>query len=556
MSNTQQTSNPVTEVEPLDVLVVGAGFGGINALHVYRSAGLSVRLLEAGMGVGGTWFWNRYPGARVDIESLEYSYGFSDEIQQEWSWSMRYAEQPEVERYLNWVTDKLDLRKDMQFDAHVTWMEFDEATALWNLETATGERFRARHCVMAVGFLSAPHWPDLPGLDTFKGELVHTGQWRDDIELEGKRIGVIGTAATGVQLIPKLAEIASHLSVFQRTANWAFPIKDMPMPKDYERYVKENYAEIRRQEHEQPGYGVVLVDFKLKEAPDKSALEVSDEEREREFEERWQTGGLNVARSYTDLAIDRRANDLLRDFCERKIRSVVKDPKVAELLIPRDHGPLLRRPCGETNYYETYNRSNVTLVDVKSDPIVEVTESGVKLASGAEHEVDVLIAATGFDAGSGGLLRIDIRGRDGQKLADAWSEGVSTHLGLTTRGFPNLFFVNGMQSPSAFFSPPLLADFQNKLVVDIIRQVEAAGGIAIEPTEEAQAAWVQECEDIISATLYPTADSWWMGANIEGKKRQVVSYPGGMAQYRVRALEAADGLAMFEVHRQDAAAAS
>lgn len=538
-------------VDRLDIVVVGAGFGGINALHVYRNAGFSVKLLEAGSGVGGTWYWNRYPGARVDIESLEYSYGFSDEIQQEWKWSRRYASQPEVERYLNWVTDKLDLRRDMQFDSHVTSMEFDEAESVWNLETTTGERFQARYCVMAVGLLSAPHWPDIPGLETFKGELVHTGQWREDLDYEGKRVGVIGTAATGVQLIPHLAEKVSHLSVFQRTANWCFPIVDMPMPEDYERYVKENYAQIRQAEHEQPGYGVVLVNFKLSQWPTKSALEVSDEEREQEFEARWRDGGLNVARSYHDLAILQHANDLLRDFCERQIRSRVEDPEVAELLIPDDHGPLLRRPCGETGYYEAYNRSNVSLVDVKSDPIVEVTERGIKLASGAEHELDIIVFATGFHAGSGGLLRIDIRGRGGMKLKDTWADGVNTYLGLMTHGFPNMFVINGHQSPSAFFSPPLLAHFQNTLVVDLIRAAEAAGGGWIEPTVEAQESWSQACTDAIAMTLYPSANSWWMGTNIPGRKRQVVSYAGGMAQYMKIAREAVEGVNIFGGHDDD-----
>jgi cation diffusion facilitator CzcD-associated flavoprotein CzcO len=556
--NANQETNEATPASEdlLDVVVVGAGFGGINSLHVYRTAGFKVRLLEAGEGVGGTWYWNRYPGARVDIESLEYSYGFSDEIQQEWKWSRRYAAQEEVEQYLNWVTDKLDLRRDMQFGAHVVRAEFDDDQAIWELETATGEIVHARYAVMATGFLSAPHWPDIPGREKFQGELVHTGQWPEDIALEGKKVGVIGSAATAVQLVPRVAERAEHLNVFQRTANWAFPIIDMTMPEEYERYVKENYARIREEEANQPGYGVVLCNFKLRSAPTLSALEVSDEVREREFTHMWETGGLNVAASYTDLAVDKRANDLLRDFCERQIRNVVRDPEVAERLIPKDHGPLLRRPCGEDGYYEAFNRANVSLIDVKSDPIAEITETGVKLASGAEHELDVLIAATGFDAGAGGLLRIDIRGRDGLKLKDVWAHGVEAHLGLTTRGFPNMFFINGMQSPSAFFSPPLLADHQNRLVAELVREAEARGLPWIEPTEEAQATWAQACEDAIAGTLYPTADSWWMSANIPGKKRQVVSYAGGMKAYREASRDAIDGLKAFDLEPKASVRAS
>jgi cation diffusion facilitator CzcD-associated flavoprotein CzcO len=554
MDTDQIGADTRTSDDLLDIVVVGAGFGGVNALHVYRQAGFNVRLLEAGAGVGGTWYWNRYPGARVDIESLEYSYGFSDEIQQEWKWSHRYARQEEVERYINWVTDKLDLRSYMQFNSFVERMEFDDADGTWELETRSGETFRTRYCVMAVGFLSAPHWPEIPGRDNFKGELVHTGRWPEGLDLTGKKVGVIGSAATAVQLVPALAPVVEHLNVFQRTANWCFPIIDMPMPEDYERYVKQNYARIREEEHDQPGYGVVLVDFKLAPPPEKSALEVSDEEREHEFSERWRTGGLNVARSYTDLAVDQHANDLLRHFCERQIRRVVRDPKVADTLTPKDHGPLLRRPCGETGYYEAFNRPNVTLVDVKHDPIDRITERGIRLETGAEYQLDVIIAATGFDAGSGGLLQIDIRGREGLKLGDAWEDGVSTHLGISTCGFPNMFFVNGMQSPSAFFSPPLLADFQNNLIVDLIRQVESAGGQWVEPTAEAQEAWVHACAAAIAPTLYPTANSWWMGDNIPGKKRQVVSYAGGMKEYRILSREAVQGLKAFHVKRADTAA--
>jgi cation diffusion facilitator CzcD-associated flavoprotein CzcO len=556
MNTLETTTSAESDTGVLDILVVGAGFGGINALHVYRAAGFSVKLVEAGSGVGGTWFWNRYPGARVDIESLEYSYGFSDEIQQEWKWSRRYAGQLEVEQYMNWVTDKLELRDDMIFDEHVTRAVFDQDSRVWNVETATGSHYRAKYTVMATGFLSAPNWPSIPGFDKFGGDLLHTGRWDDDVALENKRIGVIGSAATAVQLIPKVAELASHLSVFQRTANWAFPVVDMSMPEDYENYVKQNYDEIRRAEHEQPGYGVVLVDFKLRGPATKSVLEVSEEEREHEFSERWRTGGLNVASSYTDLAITKEANDVLRDFCERQIRNVVRDPEVAEKLIPKNHGPLLRRPCGETGYYETFNRDNVSLVDVASDPIVEITERGMKLASGAEHELDVIIAATGFDAGSGGLLRIDIQGRDGILLKDEWAEGVEAHLGMMAHGFPNMFFINGMQSPSAFFSPPLLANIQNHYVADIIREAESKGAQWIEPTREAQAAWSDACEAAVAPTLYPTADSWWMSANIPGKKRQIVSYAGGITAYRQAMQDALDSLAPYVLGPVSSARAS
>ena len=524
----------------VDVVVVGAGFAGLNALYRLREHGLSVQVLETASGVGGTWFWNRYPGARVDIESLEYSYAISEDLQQEWRWPERYSEQPDVLRYLNWVADRLDLRKDIRFDTHVSSATFDVDAGLWTLTTDGNESIRCRYCVMAVGFLSATHWPDIPGFDRFEGDLVHTGAWpQDGIDLTGRRVGVIGAGATTVQLLPRIAPDVGQLTLFQRTPNWCFPMRNMSMPPDYETYVKSIYPEIRAQEHAHRGAGVVLVGFQVRTPQDTKVFDVTAEEREREYEERWADCALHIGGSFSDLVTNQAANDTLRDFLERKIRETVTDPEVADLLIP-DHPPLTRRPCGEAGYYEAFNRDNVSLVDAAGDPIVEVTPTGVRLASGVEHDLDVLISATGFDAGTGGLTRVDITGRDGRALKEYWQDGARTHLGLMSHGFPNMFFINAVQSPSAFFSPPLLADYQINCLTRIIDHLAATDATTIEPTEAAQTAWVDHVNQVVEATLLPLANSWWMGANIPGKPRQVVAYAAGFPAYRAHAEAALD----------------
>ena len=535
-----------------DVIIVGAGFAGLNALHRIRSAGLSVRVLEGASGVGGTWYWNRYPGARVDIESLEYSYAFSEELQEEWEWPERYSEQPDVLRYLEWVADRLDLRRDIQFDTHVGSVVFDPTSTTWTVTTADGTALRCRFCIMAVGFLSATHWPDIPGFDRFQGQLVHTGAWpQDGISLLKRKVGVIGAGATTVQLVPRIAPETGHLTVFQRTPNWCFPMNNMPMPKEYEQHVKSIYPEVRRQEYGNRGAGVVLVGFEVRLPSDRKVFDISAEEREQIYENMWADCALHVGGQFSDLMTDIEANDTLRDFLERKIRSIVKDPATADLLIPKNHPPFTRRPCGEHGYYEAFNRDNVTLVDALDDPIVEITEHGVRLQSGAEHELDVLISATGFDAGTGGLTRVDIRGRDGTALKDYWADGAQTHLGMMSHGFPNLFFLNAVQSPSVFFSPPLLGDYQIRCIVRMIEEINGAQADAIEPLPEAERAWVDHVNEVVNATLLPQANSWWMGANIPGKPRQVVAYAGGFPEYERRAEIALDGLEEYRLLKRD-----
>ncbi|WP_067899262.1 flavin-containing monooxygenase [Actinomadura chibensis] len=535
-----------------DVLVVGAGFSGLNALYRLREQGLGVKVLESGDDVGGTWYWNRYPGARVDIESVEYSYAFSDELQQEWHWPERYAAQEDVLRYLRWVADKLDLRRDIELGRRVRSAVFDDDTRLWTLTVEGGdgpEALRCRYCVMATGFLSAPRLPDIPGLDGFRGRLVHTGAWpHDEVDLTG-RVGVIGTAASGIQVIQTVARTAARLTVFQRSASWALPLRNEPMPAEYERFVKENYAEIRRLEHTTRGPGMVLVGKRIMLPEPRGALELPDADREAAYEGLWRDGGVHWGRIFRDLGRNAEANDTVRAFLEKKIRAAVQDPAVADLLVP-EHRPFTRRPPGESGYYEAFNRDNVTLVDVRSDPIARCDADGVVLESGARHPLDVLICATGFNGGAGAVLRMDVRGRNGLPLRDHWAEGVRTHLGMMTSNFPNLFFVNGHQSPCAHFSPPLLADYQTRYIGRLIDHLRESGdGATAEPVPDAEAAWSRHVDEIYEQTLIPHTDSWWMSRIAPGAKRQAVAYAGGFAEYRKRCERAAaEKFQEFDVH--------
>ncbi|MEK6443930.1 flavin-containing monooxygenase [Pseudonocardia sp. T1-2H] len=517
-----------------DVVVVGAGFGGLYALHHLRGLGLRCRLFEAGGGVGGTWYWNRYPGARVDIESLEYSYGFSEELQQEWDWTERYAGQAEVLRYLNHVADRFDLRRDIQFDTHITSAEFDETTDTWVVAAAGGESVRATYCVMAVGILSARNLPDIAGLDTFAGELYHSGSWpHDHVDLAGRRVGLIGTGASGVQMIPIIAQQADELFVFQRSPHWCVPLQNVPMPPDYLKSIKDNYPELRRRELDAFG-GYTLVDFEIAAPNTQRALDVSDEERQKEYEYRWKSGGLSYYTSYTDLLFEEEANKTLRDFFEAKIRSIVKDQDVATALVPTDHPILTKRLCGENGYYEAFNRDDVTLVNVRESAIEECTSTGLRLADGTEYPLDVIICATGYDAATGPLVRMDIRGRQGRTLKDHWAAGARTHLGMMSNGFPNLFILDGPQSVAAFFQPVLLVEYQSHWVGRTIQHLAGIGASAIEPTAEAETAWTEHVNAVADQTLMPKANSWYMAANIPGKPRESLYYLGGFVEYRRR----------------------
>ena len=512
--------------ETFDAVVIGAGFAGLYALRKLRDElGLRVRLYETGDGVGGTWYWNRYPGARCDVESMDYSYSFSDELQQEWKWSERYASQPEILTYINHVADRFDLRRDVQLSTRVTAATFDEAARRWMITTDRGDRVSARFCIMATGCLSTAQVPAFPGLDSFRGKTYHTGRWpHEGVDFTGQRVGVIGTGSSAIQSIPIIAAQAAHLFVFQRTPNFSVPARNAPLDPDYERQVKARYADFRRQARESR-VGFVV------ERSEASALAVSPGERRREYERRWSRGGLGFTATYMDLLLDKDANDTAAEFCREKIRAAVRDPKVAVLLAPNDYPVGTKRMCVDTGYYETFNRDNVTLVDVRRTAIEAITPDGLRTREAA-YRLDSIVFATGFDAMTGALLSIDIRGRGGRTLTEAWVEGPRTYLGLAVAGFPNLFAITGPGSPSVLSNMIVSIEQHVDWIADCLDRMRAQGHETIEATDAAQHAWVAHVNEIGHATLYPRANSWYMGANIPGKPRVFMPYIGGVGAYR------------------------
>ncbi|HEX6212388.1 MAG TPA: NAD(P)/FAD-dependent oxidoreductase [Methylomirabilota bacterium] len=508
-----------------DAVVVGAGFAGLYMLHRLRGLGLSARVYEAGDGIGGTWYWNRYPGARCDVESMDYSYSFSDELQQEWRWTERYASQPEILRYIEHVADRFDLRRDIQLSTRVTAAVFDEAAGRWAIETDRGDRVSARFCIMATGCLSSAQVPRFPGLETFQGPRYHTGHWpHEDVDFTGKRVGVIGTGSSAIQSIPVIAEQAAHLYVFQRTPNFSVPARNAPLDPELERRVKAGYADFRRQARESR-VGFVV------ERSEASALAVPSEERHREYEKRWRRGGLGFTATYVDLLTNPEANETAAEFCRAKIRAVVRDPAVAELLVPRHYPVGTKRICVDTNYYETFNRDNVTLVDIRRAPIETITPHGLRTAD-AEYTLDSIVFATGFDAMTGALLGIDIRGRSGRPLGQTWAEGPRSYLGLAIAGFPNLFTITGPGSPSVLSNMIVSIEQHVDWIADCLASMRRHDHCLIEATVEAQERWVAHVNEVGHATLYPRADSWYMGANIPGKPRIFMPYIGGVGTYR------------------------
>ncbi len=509
----------------LHAVIVGAGFAGLYMLHRLRQLGLSARVFEAGDGVGGTWYWNRYPGARCDVESMDYSYSFSDELQQEWKWSERYASQPEILRYINHVADRFDLRRDIQVSTRVTGATFDEAARHWTVTTDRGDRVSARFCIMATGCLSTAQVPKFPGRESFRGATYHTGRWpHGGVDFSGQRVGVIGTGSSAIQSIPIIAAEAAHLFVFQRTPNFSVPARNAPLDPDFERQVKASYADFRRQARESR-VGFVV------ERSEASALAVTHEERRREYEKRWGRGGLGFTATYVDLLLNKDANDTAAEFCREKIRAAVRDPKVADLLAPKDYPVGTKRMCVDTGYYETFNRENVTLVDIRRTPIEAITPDGLRTREAA-YALDSIVFATGFDAMTGALLSIDIRGRGGRTLSDAWAEGPRTYLGLAVAGFPNLFAVTGPGSPSVLSNMIVSIEQHVDWIADCIDRMRAQNHETIEATAAAQEAWVAHVNEIGHTTLYPRANSWYMGANIPGKPRVFMPYIGGVGAYR------------------------
>ncbi len=507
-----------------DAVVVGAGFAGLYMLHRLRQLGLSARVYETGSGVGGTWFWNRYPGARCDVESLQYSFSFSEELQQDWVWTERYPAQAEILRYLDHVADRFDLRRDIRFETRVTAAVFDAPTRRWQIDTDRGERSTARFCIMATGALSAARRPEIEGLDSFRGRWFHTGFWpHETVDFTGQRVAVIGTGSSGIQTIPVVAAQAAHLTVFQRTPNFSIPAWNAPLAAELQAAWKANYAAHRAQARTTRS-GI------LYEYSTRSALEVSAAERQAEFERRWARGGANFTHAFNDIFVSRAANDAAAEFVRGRIRTIVRDPAVAEKLLPTDHPIGTKRICVDTDYYDTFNRANVSLVDVRATPIVAATPDGLRTTAAA-YAFDSIIFATGYDAVTGALGRIDIRGRDGRALRDKWTEGPRTYLGITTAGFPNLFLITGPGSPSVLTNVVVAIEQHVNWTADCIAAIEARGATTIEPTPQAEAEWVAHVNEVAERTLFPAANSWYMGANIPGKPRVFLPYVGGFGNY-------------------------
>lgn len=517
------------ELTAYDAIVVGAGLGGLYVLHRLREMGLRVRVFEAGSGVGGTWFWNRYPGARCDIESMEYSYSFSDELQQEWKWPERYGTQPEILRYINHVAERFDLLRDIQLNTRVVSAVFDAAVNRWTVTTDKGDVMTAHYCVMASGNLSTPRVPNFKGIESFQGKWYHSGLWpHEGVDFTGQRVAVVGTGSSGVQMIPPIASQAKHLHVFQRTANFSLPARNAPLEPETERRHKAEYVERRRAAFDTP--------FAISghPPPTQSALEATPEERQHSYETKWQAGGsISFLFAYTDLLLSKEANETASEFVRQKIRGIVRDPQVAELLAPKDHPIGTKRLCLDTNYYETYNRDNVTLVNARAAPIEKITSAGLR-TSEAGYEFDALVFATGFDAMTGALAEIDVRLKSGETLQEKWSAGPRTYLGMLVAGFPNMFLITGPGSPGVKSQMILAIEQHTDWIVECLKHMRANGLNRVEADLTAETAWVEHVNEIADKTLYPLANSWYVGANIPGKPRVFMPYVGGFHVYKKR----------------------
>ena len=529
---TQSPPSGIDGPGTLDAVIVGAGFAGLYMLHRLRALGFSTRVYEAGSDVGGTWFWNRYPGARCDVESLEYSYSFSDELQRDWKWTERYAPQPEILSYLNHVAERFDLRRSIRFDTRVTAASFDETANRWIIRTDRGEPVSAKFCIMATGCLSAARVPEFKGIETFKGKRYHTGHWpHDGVNFTGQRVGVIGTGSSAIQSIPEIARQAAQLFVFQRTPNFSVPAHNAPLSREVMEDWNANLAGYRHKERTSP-FGFVH------EQPTRAALEVSREEQQREYEIRWQRGGFHLLGAFTDVLFNNDANDTAAAFVREKIRGIVRDPAVAEALLPNSYPIGTKRLCVDTGYFATFNRSNVTLIDLRATPIDAITPAGVR-TSAAEYELDSIVFATGFDAMTGALSNIEIRGRAGVALKQKWSAGPRTYLGLMIAGFPNLFTITGPGSPSVLSNMVVSIEQHVDWIADCLAYLSERRLATMEATLGAEDAWVSHVNEVGHQTLFPLANSWYMGANIPGKPRVFMPYIGGVGPYRQKCDEVA-----------------
>ena len=533
-----------TKTEKVDVLVVGAGFAGMYILKMLKDAGYDVLVVEEADGVGGTWYWNRYPGARCDVPSLEYSYGFSDELQQEWEWSSKYSTQPEILEYANHVADRFDLKRYIRFGQRVMSATYLEESKSWYVVTSSGNQFESKYCIMATGSISAINKPKFAGLDSFKGDWYLTGRWpHENVDLSGKSVGIVGTGSSGVQTIPMLAQKAKHLTVFQRTANYSIPARNRPLDPEEVKEIKNNYGAVReRQRDTRAGIMVRVEDdfdnYITVNPGMKSALEVSEEERTKEYQERWEKGFHGFLAGYTDIGLNEDANETAAEFVRSKIRETVKDPATAEILSPKN-AIGCKRLCADTNYFETYNRDNVLLIDLNETPIETLVPEGIK-TSDKVFELDVVVFATGFDALTGALTSIDISGRQCRKLADKWSDGPRSFLGLAVEGFPNLFTITGPGSPAVLGNVLMAIEQHVEWVFQCIDDMESSGKTEIEADMVSEDEWMDHVEDLASETLRYSCNSWYVGANVPGKKRVFMPYTGGYDVYRKKCKDIAD----------------
>lgn len=534
MTLTQENASQVadTDTETYDVAVIGAGFSGMYMLHKLRELGFSAHLIERGGDVGGTWYWNRYPGARCDVESTFYNYTFDETLQQEWTWSERYPSQPELFRYASWIADRLDLRRDISFDTNVDSTEYHRARDLWVTRTDSDRTIESRYLVTAVGCLSASRVPKFEGVQDFRGETYHTGLWpHEGVDFSGKRVAVIGSGSSGIQAIQEIAKQATDLTVFQRTANFTLPAQNRPLEEEQIAQIKSNYT-AQNEAVRQSSFGMTGP------VRDRSIKDIPAKELKADLDALWEKGGFYFMFAYPEVVVDEEANEILSEYVRERIRGIVDDPAVAELLCPQTHPIGTKRICVAINYYETYNRDNVHLVDISTTPIERLTEQGL-VVDGVEYEVDAIVFATGFDAMTGPLNKIDIRGTDGQTLKDKWSEGPRTYLGIATAGFPNMFMITAPGSPSVLSNMMVSIEQHVEWVADTLVYQRDHNLTRFEATQNAEDSWGDHVNDVASYTLHPRAASWYMGANIPGKPQVFMPYIGGVGEYRKRCDEVA-----------------
>lgn len=534
MSDSPSTSkNDQASGVDYDAVIIGAGFSGLGMLQQLGRAGFSAHVFETGDNVGGTWYWNRYPGICCDSEATVYQFGFDQDLLEEWEYKSRYPSGAEALAYLNHFADRYDLRKDISFSTRVAAATVDADTGIWTVKTTAGQEVSCRYLITGVGCLSAAQMPDVPGIHSFEGKQYHTAKWpHEGVDLTGLRVGVIGTGSTGIQIVPPIAKQVGELYVFQRTANYSIPNRNRPLTDEDKARIKANCMELREEARHTPTGNLV-------NPRELSAFDVSDEERLATYQEDWDYGGFKLLfGGYQDLVIDEAANETVAEFVREKIRAVVKDPETAELLTPRDHAIGTKRPPLDANYFETFNQDNVHLVDIRSAPIEEITPKGIRTAA-EEIELDVIIYATGFDSITGSIEKIDIHTSEGVRLADKWADGAMTYLGLATNGFPNLFMVTGPGSPSVLSNMPTSIEQHIEWIVGCLRYAEEHGVSRIEPTAAAESEWTQHVDDVANTTLLTKTKSWYMGANTPGKPFRFVPYIGGVGEYRKRCEEIA-----------------